>query len=215
MADRLANIELILSQCYEGADIIESTDSFTPELLGLGERLTLKSGELLDIASEEAEHLERELIEKGTKSVYLPRLRDYIVDLKSAARCLATHLKVLKDLYEWIGDEERHDSIDEGLAVFAKASETMSEIEPPTSMEKLCQIHELALKNFNEYVAIYTKLKRAKDEGDVEGLREVESDFYRLEAEQHLESIEMFSLKDELEKAQEMLGDLKQEIGGL
>lgn len=215
MADKLANIELMLSKCLEGADGIESSDSLTPELLGLGEILTLKSGELLGIASEEAISLEQELIEKGTKSTYLPQLRDYLMDLKSAAGCLATHMKVLKDLYEWMGDEERYDSIDEGLAVFAKASDTVRKIEPPASVARLCQTHERILRYFDAYVVIYTKLKQAKDAGDVEVAEEAATDLEKLEAEQHLEAIEMFSLKDELEKALEMLGDLKQELSGL
>jgi len=212
MSDRLSNIGLILSKCLEGADIIESSDSVTPELLGLGESLTLKSGELLGIASEEAGHLEQELIEKGTTSACLPQLRDYLADLQSAASCLAVHIKIVRTFLEWTQDEEKLKSVDEGLAFFSGALDEAKALEPPDSISELRRTHESILKNLESYVQLYNKIKEGKDKGDARILEEASSELAELESEQILDSTKMFSLKDALEKAQVKLVVLIQEV---
>jgi septation ring formation regulator EzrA len=215
MTDRIATIELILKECLEAAEMIESSDTVTPEVLIVGEEMVLQGGDLLGMAAQNADLIEEELKNKSVKAVHLPMLRDILLDLQSASGCLAVHIKILRNLMEWTMAEDKSRSVDEGYAVFSEALSEARGIEPPASISELCQTHQSISKNLDSYVQIFTKIKEGKDKGDVEMLEEASSDLTKLESEQLLASIEIFSMKEELEKAQEMLENLKREVSSL
>lgn len=215
MADRLDTIELILSKCLDTQEHFESSEIMSPELLGLGEKLAKNIEDAMGIAASEAGHLEQELGEKGSSSQSLPRFKDYLLDLQSAASCLVVHIKIVRILLEWTQDEEKLKSVDEGLALFSRALDEVKALVPPDSISELRKIHESILKNLESYVQLYKKIKEGKDKGDVEMLEEASSDLAKIETGQILEPVEMFSLEEEIKKAQDMLGDLKQEVSGL
>lgn len=213
MADQLATVARYIERCLHGLEQFESYEYFSPRMLARGENIFRQIGQVMDGSISRLEDLERELKDEGSAFINLPPLRDHLLALRSAAKCLEVQTKIIKSLMEWSEDEARNQTADEGLALFMECLEEAQRIEPTDTIPELCQAQQALLENLQSYKKIFTKLKEGRERGDVEMLEEASADLASLESKQLLESIEMYSMPEGLEKAKEMLYDLRKEAG--